>query len=62
MNKLFIIIFFFTLANLHSQNSIYGEVKDTKGMPLEGVNIYLNGTVEGSTSNSDGMFFLKLIK
>jgi hypothetical protein len=62
MNKFFIIIFFFTLANLHSQNSIYGEVKDTKGMPLEGVNIYLNGTVEGSTSNSDGMFFFKTNK
>lgn len=62
MNKLFIIIFFFTLANLHSQNSIYGEVKDTKGMPLQGVNIYLDGTVEGSTSNSDGMFSFKTNK
>ncbi len=56
MNNFFIIMMFFSLMNLQSQNSISGEVKDIKGLPIEGVNIYLEGTIEGSTSNVDGIF------
>ena len=56
MDRLFIIIFFFAFANLHSQSAISGEIKDSNGLPIEGVNIYLVGTIDGSTSNSNGIF------
>ena len=56
MNKFFIIIFFFAFANLHSQNTISGEIKDSNGIVIEGANIYLINTINGSTSNLDGTF------
>ncbi len=56
MNKFFTLILCFAFTTLHAQSFISGEVKDSKGMAIEGVNIYLFGTIEGSTSNPEGMF------
>lgn len=62
MIRFFVIIFFFVFADLHSQNSIFGLVNDVNGKPIEGVNIYLDGTIEGSTSDINGSFVFETNK
>lgn len=59
MNQLFSLLLVFTLANIYSQNIIYGEIKDSNGMPIEGANIYISGTIDGSTSSKTGFFSFK---
>lgn len=56
--------FYFTLLlligiSLPAQNKIWGTVTDTKGIGLGGVNIFIEGSYIGTTSNSDGSFELK---
>lgn len=53
-----ILISFFSLLTLssYSQSIITGTVKDTKGELLIGVNIFLEGTYDGSTSDIDGKY------
>ncbi|UOB17216.1 TonB-dependent receptor [Abyssalbus ytuae] len=48
---LFIISFFTTNAQI-----ISGIVTDTKGNPVEGANVYLEGTYDGTTTNGEGEF------
>lgn len=39
-----------------AQITISGKVTDQSGIPLLGVNVYLNGTYDGATTNVDGQF------
>src|SRR5690606_27433433 len=39
-----------------SQTTINGTVKDTGGNPIEGANVYLEGTYDGGTTNEKGEF------
>lgn len=41
---------------------IKGKVKDTKGVPLPGVTVFLVGTTVGTTTDDQGMFSLTLAK
>lgn len=51
------IILFLTLSLIsQSQSIISGKVIDTKGNPIAGANVYLNGTYDGATSNDNGEF------
>lgn len=51
-------LIFLTLisTNLFPQNIISGKVSDNKGEPLPGVNIYIEGTYNGASSDSLGFF------
>lgn len=39
-----------------AQTTISGKVKDTKGNPIPGANVYLEGTYDGATTMEDGKF------
>lgn len=50
---------FFTLlitATIFSQTTISGKVVDEKGLPLEGANIFIEGTYDGTASDATGNF------
>ncbi len=53
------IIIFLLLLNVNAQITINGKVIDAKGLPIIGVNIYLEGTYDGTTSNEKGAFSFK---
>lgn len=56
MKSVLTIISFVLLLNVNAQTTINGKVIDTKGIPIIGVNVYLEGTYDGATSNEDGEF------
>ena len=56
LTKLF--SFLFVLSGF-AQSTISGTVTDSKGNPLEGANVYLDGTYDGATSQTDGTFSFK---
>lgn len=53
------IVLFFTIiiSNVcFSQSTLSGKVTDEKGMPLEGANVFLEGTYDGTSSDAKGNF------
>ncbi|WP_432411110.1 DUF5686 and carboxypeptidase regulatory-like domain-containing protein [Rasiella sp. SM2506] len=58
MNKILLLLFFFSIT--FSQAQIVGKINDTKGEPLAFVNIYLEGSYVGTTSNDDGNYELNV--
>lgn len=59
MNKYTLIILLFIITSFLYPDSIKGYVVDgTTGEPLPYSNIWIDGTVQGTTSNSDGYFVL----
>ncbi|WP_128331293.1 TonB-dependent receptor [Apibacter sp. HY039] len=56
------VVFFTVVFNLlfqnfvFSQNIIKGKVIDHKNLPLVGANVFIEGTLDGSTTDSDGKF------
>ena len=60
MNKFFQILFLLVTTIVQSQ--ITGIVKDTNGQPLPYVNIFIENTYKGTTSNEDGYFELNISK
>lgn len=59
MRILFAICFLFIINLSEAQSLIQGTVKDAKGVTIPGVNIYLKGTFEGTSSNIDGTYSLE---
>ncbi|GGG58602.1 TonB-dependent receptor [Bizionia arctica] len=58
--KLSLLIFFlFTLTSGVSQSIINGKVTDAKNNPVEGANVYLEGTYDGTTTDKNGNFSFK---
>lgn len=53
-----IITYVFLLSTLISlaQQNISGKVMDTKGLPIVGANVYLEGTYDGATTDETGSF------
>ncbi|AZJ35218.1 TonB-dependent receptor [Tenacibaculum singaporense] len=56
MKHLLLIVCFLMHTLLIAQTTIAGKVTDTKGNPIEGANIYLEGTYDGTSSNAKGDF------
>jgi len=56
-----ILLFFFVLTSLSlsAQSLISGTITDTKGLAIEGANVYLEGTYDGGTTNEKGAFKFK---
>ncbi|WP_299215480.1 TonB-dependent receptor [uncultured Dokdonia sp.] len=55
MNYLYV-LFFFLCVSSYGQATVSGKVTDNKGIPIEGANIYLDGTYDGASSTVDGTF------
>lgn len=53
---IFFLILIFTSLQTVAQTTISGTVFNTKNKPIEGANIYLEGTYDGATSNENGKF------
>ncbi|TYA53784.1 TonB-dependent receptor [Formosa maritima] len=52
---IFIILLFSSISGV-SQSIVSGKVLDNKNNPIEGANVYLDGTYDGSTTNDKGEF------
>ncbi len=58
LKKLLICLVFMAISSLHAQ--IKGKVSDEKGNPLPYVNIYTESGSTGTTTNSEGIYELKI--
>ena len=56
MKKLIITFLLLIFNLLNAQTIISGKVADNKGLPLEGANVYLDGTYDGDTTDETGSF------
>ena len=59
MRKLTIIFIALLSIQITAQTTISGKVFNAKNEPIDGANIYLEGTYDGSTSDVDGAFLFK---
>ena len=55
-NTIYIILILFSSGTLLAQHTISGRVTDAKNNPIEGANIYLEGTYDGASSDTQGKF------
>lgn len=61
MKNLFSFILFFLLgASLMAQHIVQGQVSDTDGLPLIGVNVFEAGTTRGTITGNDGSFTINV--
>ncbi|WP_417861184.1 TonB-dependent receptor [Winogradskyella sediminis] len=58
------LLFLFTMITfmVSAQSTVSGNVKDTEGMPLLGVNVILEGTTKGAVSDFDGKYVITNIE
>lgn len=56
MKQLINLLFILCVAFSFAQTEISGHVTDSKNQPIEGANVYLEGTYDGATSLEDGSF------
>jgi len=56
MKTIFTCIILFFTANSFAQTTISGRTVDQKGKPIAGVNIYIEGSYDGATTNENGEF------
>ncbi|PWI30244.1 TonB-dependent receptor [Flavobacteriaceae bacterium LYZ1037] len=59
MKQTFLIFFYLLTLSATSQTIINGNVTDTKNQPIEGANVYLDGTYDGTTTDENGNFSFK---
>jgi uncharacterized protein with FMN-binding domain len=54
--KQHLLFLLFLLCSFLSQSQITGKVTDTENLPLQNVNVYVEGTFNGTTTNANGEF------
>ena len=59
MKQSLLILFFFTIASSISQTTVSGRVTDANNNPIEGANVYLEGTYDGGMTDENGIFSFK---
>ena len=59
MRHIFLFIFLITAVSGNAQTQISGKVTDQKGQSIPGVNVYIKGTFDGSTTDLNGKFTFK---
>ncbi|TDW51545.1 carboxypeptidase-like protein [Flavobacterium sp. 270] len=60
MKKLTIFVFLFSAVNLFAQNILKGKITNKDNKPLEGVNVFFDGTTISTVSDENGNFKIKL--
>ncbi|GAB4509895.1 MAG: TonB-dependent receptor [Allomuricauda sp.] len=58
-NTIYIILILFSSGTVLAQHTISGRVTDSKNNPIEGANIYLEGTYDGASSDAQGKFIFE---
>ena len=56
MKQLLFFILVISYLSIQAQTTISGKVTDRKGVALEGVNVYLKGTYDGTSTDENGEF------
>ena len=56
MKQFILLLVFISTTLCYAQSTISGTIVDTKGNPILGANIYLEGTYDGTSSKGDGTF------
>ncbi|WP_299162091.1 TonB-dependent receptor [uncultured Tenacibaculum sp.] len=59
MKQVLLIFSLFIQCYIIAQTSISGTVVDEKGAPIEGANVYLDGTYDGTSTDETGKFVFK---
>jgi len=59
MKKLYLFAFLFASITMFSQNILKGKISGKDNIPLEGVNIYFDGTTISTISDASGNFSIK---
>ena len=59
MKKIIFLVSLFFSLSLVSQTIVSGKVTDSKGEPILGANVYLDGTYDGTSTNEKGEFSFK---
>lgn len=62
MNIFFTFLLLISISVLFAQTTIYGTVLDNRGKPIEGANVFLEGTYDGSISREDGSFSFQTLE
>lgn len=57
---LFILLLVFSTQILAQQHNIKGTIKDTEGLPVPFVSVYLKNTTKGTSANVDGVYSFKV--
>ncbi|WP_345192056.1 TonB-dependent receptor [Algibacter agarivorans] len=60
MKNIYFYLFFFMTSLAFAQHNVTGAVKDSRGIPLPGVNITEGGTSNGTTSDFDGNYSISV--
>lgn len=56
MKTIIVTLLFLITTGIAAQTIISGTVSDSKGGPIEGANVYLDGTYDGASTGADGKF------
>ncbi|AQS93663.1 TonB-dependent receptor [Polaribacter sp. BM10] len=56
MKRILFLLLTISQISLFAQTTISGKVTDSKNFPIEGANVYLDGTYDGSSTNEKGEF------
>ena len=56
MKRIITILFLICQISLFAQTTISGKVTDSKNKPINGANVYLDGTYDGASTNEKGEF------
>ncbi|GAB7257153.1 TonB-dependent receptor [Polaribacter sp. OB-PA-B3] len=56
MKRILFLLLIISQISLFAQTTISGKVTDSKNIPIEGANVYLDGTYDGSSTNEKGEF------
>ena len=56
MKRILFLLITISQISLFAQTTISGKVTDSKNIPIEGANVYLDGTYDGSSTNEKGEF------
>ncbi len=56
MKRILFLLLTISQISLFAQTTISGKVTDSKNIPIEGANVYLDGTYDGSSTNEKGEF------
>ncbi|MBS7230717.1 carboxypeptidase-like regulatory domain-containing protein [Flavobacterium psychroterrae] len=59
MKNLYLVLFLFITITIFSQNILKGKISNKENVPLEGVNIYFDGTTISTISDSKGNFTIQ---
>lgn len=59
MKKLLTLLFLFSVVTIFSQHNLKGKITGKDNIPLEGVNVYFDGTTISTISDANGNFTIK---